>query len=423
MKLARVIRMRSSLNKPTKNRKTAAEFVLPAAQWAMFSLKAAGNLSTILLVATLTTSNIVTAAQVQVRNVPSTAVMVTQMNPAYFVNGDDGKRHVEYDLLVTNVFTGPTSLASVDVTDDNGNTLMRLDGDRLVQATQTLLDQKSVKSIASSSAVAIEIDLMLPDNAVVPARLSHHILYKFSAAEPFATAIGSKRIDGPTITINQSEPIVIASPLSGPGWAAYNGCCTPNVHRNTRVAEADHITTSETFAIDWIRIDDGKFYTGNGTRNENFTFFGAPVMSVSDGEVVAVRNDVPESTPFQAPVTLKSPVDYGGNFVYERIRPNVYAFYAHLQPGTVTVKPGDKVKTGFVLGKLGNSGNSTAPHLHFGLLDKPDALLGDSLPFSIDRFKMTGILKIDEAQNQISVAPHILSVSKAFPLLLGIATY
>ena len=73
-----------------------------------------------------------------------------------------------------------------------------------------------------------------------------------------------------------------------------------------------------------------------------------------------------------APVTtVKKPEDYGGNYIVLQIAPGVYAFYAHLQPGSLKVKVGDTVAAGAVIASLGNTGNSTAPHLHFGLVDQP----------------------------------------------------
>jgi murein DD-endopeptidase MepM/ murein hydrolase activator NlpD len=72
--------------------------------------------------------------------------------------------------------------------------------------------------------------------------------------------------------------------------------------------------------------------------------------------------------------------------VVEDVGQGRYAFYAHLIPGTVAVKPGDQLKRGQVLGKLGNSGNSTEPHLHFQICDGPKPLLCNGLPFEIDHF-------------------------------------
>jgi len=153
------------------------------------SVRSAKRLSELIVLSAVALFGVVSAANIDLRNVPSTALMIKQLSSAYFVNGDDGNVHVEYDLLVTNAFTGPVTLKFADVTDENGKTLMRLDGDRLVQTTQTLLGQKPVKSIPASSAVAVEIDLTLPAKTTIPARLSHRIAYDFSTSDAFATPL------------------------------------------------------------------------------------------------------------------------------------------------------------------------------------------------------------------------------------------
>ncbi len=68
----------------------------------------------------------------------------------------------------------------------------------------------------------------------------------------------------------------------------------------------------------------------------------------------------------------------------------VYAFYAHLQPGSIQVKAGDKVRRGQVLGLVGNSGNSTEPHLHFQLSDANSPLGCEGLPYALSTFEVEG---------------------------------
>ena len=58
------------------------------------------------------------------------------------------------------------------------------------------------------------------------------------------------------------------------------------------------------------------------------------------------------------------------------------------------VKPGDEVKKGLVLGKLGNTGNTSAPHLHFHVMNRPSPLASDGLPYLIDAFDFAGQVDI-----------------------------
>jgi murein DD-endopeptidase MepM/ murein hydrolase activator NlpD len=73
-----------------------------------------------------------------------------------------------------------------------------------------------------------------------------------------------------------------------------------------------------------------------------------------------------------------------------QIAPGVWAFYAHLQPGSEAVAIGDDVTSGQSIGRLGNSGNSFGPHRHFGLLDGPDPMTANSLPFVLDHYTVEG---------------------------------
>ena len=119
-------------------------------------------------------------------------------------------------------------------------------------------------------------------------------------------------------------------------------------------------------------------------RNEQWFGHGAEVVAAAAGTVVFVRDGQPEGTPYASPTGVE------GNEVIVRIGPGVWAFYAHLQPGSVAVAVGDEVAAGQPIGRLGNSGGSLAPHLHFGLLDGPDPRTADSLPFVLDRYTLAG---------------------------------
>jgi murein DD-endopeptidase MepM/ murein hydrolase activator NlpD len=82
----------------------------------------------------------------------------------------------------------------------------------------------------------------------------------------------------------------------------------------------------------------------------------------------------------------------GGNYAVVEIGNGRYAFYAHMQPGSVRVKAGDKVTAGQVIGLLGNSGNTDTPHLHFHVMDGPSPLLANGLPYVFTSFTGDGRL-------------------------------
>ena len=96
--------------------------------------------------------------------------------------------------------------------------------------------------------------------------------------------------------------------------------------------------------------------------------------------VVEAMRDLPDQPPGIAPSNITVP-EIAGNRVILDLGGGRYAMYAHLAPHSVTVHVGDHVRAGDKLGLLGNSGNTTGPHLHFQISDRPSTLDTTSLPF------------------------------------------
>ncbi len=355
--------------------------------------------------------------------IAATALLVTPMNQPHVVRGDNGRDHVEYDLLITNAFASPVTLAAVEITGPDGAVLGRVEGPTLAAATQGVLEQATVAAIPASGAVAVEIDLAVPAGRV-PQHLSQRIVYAVPKAAPhLAAIIGSHEIMGPELAVSPVRAITIQPPLRGSGWAAINGCCTPSAHRNVRVAAGTRIGTPETFAIDFVRIDGSRFYEGDGKVNAQYSSFGVPVLAVAAGTVVARHDGIDESMPFQPATTLRKPEDFGGNYLLIRQAEGAYAFYAHLEKGSVAVAVGQRVAAGAVIGRLGNSGNSTNPHLHFGLLDRPDFLTGYSLPFVFASYTRSGRIVGGDDTGTLQIEPDASRVRAAYPLVGATATY
>jgi Peptidase family M23 len=324
-----------------------------------------------------------------------TAVLVSATNAPLRVPGSDGLEHLEYDLLVTNVFVAPATLTALEVTTPDGHSLLQLSGEALAAVTEPLLkgaEDMPGSQVPASGSRAVVIDVAVPPGQV-PERLDHRLTYDLPADAPALALIGSREIAGPELVVDPRPPVVLAPPLRGAGWFSLNGCCTPNAHRSLRYAvDGERIIKAETFAIDWVRLEDGFFFTGDGSRNEQYSSFGADVVAVADGTVVFVRDDMPEETPNQPPLHVQEPIDFAGNQVVLQIGPDRWAVYAHLQTGSASVRVGERVTTGQVLARLGNSGNTTAPHLHFVLTDHPNFVIARSVPFVLDRYTLAGFV-------------------------------
>jgi murein DD-endopeptidase MepM/ murein hydrolase activator NlpD len=155
----------------------------------------------------------------------------------------------------------------------------------------------------------------------------------------------------------------------------------------------------EEFALDIAKLgDDGLTHKGDGSRFQDYYGYGAEVLAAADGRVCAVTNDQPEDTAAmqrpdetqeayfarlqkdQTSRLAKGTAGLAGNYVMIDHGEKEYSLYAHLQPGSVRIHVGDQVKAGDVIGKLGSSGNSTEPHLHFHVCDNCDPLLCAGIP-------------------------------------------
>jgi len=110
---------------------------------------------------------------------------------------------------------------------------------------------------------------------------------------------------------------------------------------------------------------------------------------VADGEITEVVDDIPENAPrvLPNPVTLDN---IAGNHIILRICPQLYVAYAHLQTGSIQVRLYDRVRRGAILARLGNSGQSTAPHLHLQVTNGNTFLQSEGVPFVLEQFIYSG---------------------------------
>ena len=363
------------------------------------------------------------------REVPVTALEVKGVGAPQVVKGTDGRRHVEYDLAITNKFTVDVALTSLTVRRPRGGRLLRLDGEALAGVTSTVLGSMPTATVEPAQTVETVVDVVLRRGARVPARVAHRVDYAFPADALFHQLIGSRHVDGPVLRVERRRPIVVSPPLRGSGWMAINACCEPSSHRSFVLSANGDLVTPEVFAIDFIREQGGVVAEGDGSQNSQWVGHGEPIFAAAGGRVVRAVNDMPEippGLPVSENQTLSTANSLGGNGVLIRMRRGVYALYGHMVTGSVRVRRGDRVETGQRLGLLGNSGNTSAPHLHFGLIDghgRGGLLSSNSLPFVIDRFSYGGQAEPSTTGPEVTITGTPRPVRNAHPLANSVANF
>jgi hypothetical protein len=121
----------------------------------------------------------------------------------------------------------------------------------------------------------------------------------------------------------------------------------------------------------------------------NWFGYGQPIYAVSDGTVVHAVNDEPDQTPGALPVGL-DPAKADGNGILLRLPDGRHVLYGHMIPGSLRVKVGDHVTRGQLIGLVGSSGNSSAPHLHLHVVDRNRLFGANGMPYVFERFTVTG---------------------------------
>ncbi|HEX3527595.1 MAG TPA: M23 family metallopeptidase [Thermoanaerobaculia bacterium] len=302
-----------------------------------------------------------------------------------------GKARLVYELHVTNLDPRAReyTLTALDVlgvsADGHESPLLHLAGGDLAAALsrpgapENLADKTKIG--AGLRAVAfLWIDLEGP----APATLRHRLTFHFES--------GDKSVDGGEVAVRTASPVVLGPPLRGGRWVAANAPSNTSDHRRAMIIVDGRPRIAQRFAIDWVQLgEDGLPYHGDAKKNESWVCYGQDLLAVADGTVASTKDGLPLNTPLESERTVPVTLDtIAGNFVVLDLGNGLYALYAHVLPGSLRVKTGDRVHRGQVLGLLGNTGNSDAPHLHFHVMDANQPIASEGLPYVFADYWLQG---------------------------------
>jgi hypothetical protein len=301
-----------------------------------------------------------------------------------------GHIYLMYELHFTNFEMNPVSLRRIEVLDADtkaARPIATLEASELDALLQIVGSWPSVGNsdsaeLRSGQSEVLFLCIAFERGAHVPNNLRHRVMTAESAVE------------GAVVGTHNTELRVLGPPVKGADWLASDGPSNDesNHHRRGIPIFDGRTFSSRRYAIDWQQSEDGSTFSSDALDKRSYYAYGKQVLAVADGRVVKVRDGIPENVPGHdeefhpaVPITMKT---LAGNTVTLDLGKGQFAHYLHLQPGTLRVKVGDRVRRGQILAKIGNSGDAREPHLHFEVTDSPIVMVGEGVPYLIDRYRV-----------------------------------
>lgn len=313
-----------------------------------------------------------------------TPLLVKQSVSPQLFQGSDEKFNLVYEIALDSWAKGPVTMTELQIVDADKKLVKSLKGPDL-QGVLVQIDGSKGTVIKPGASGVIYVNLTFDDESSAPAKLQHRLLYETKGVDgkvrSFVTETQPQAVD-------MRPPLVIGSPLRGGKWCAFGGYCGVVGHRRTLFAIDNRLFSAQRYAIDWLRLDD-EGYSSRGPACKDNPAYGQEVYAVEDAIVYGVKQGF-EDQPLGKPGGDERLSFPGGNSITLDLGNGYYGFYAHLKPDSIKVKTGDRVKRGQVIALLGNSGNSTGPHLHFHVTDDPHVLGSNGVPYVFEEFKLLG---------------------------------
>jgi murein DD-endopeptidase len=300
----------------------------------------------------------------------------------------NGVPTIYYELILSNTSAQRINLKGLKVLQaKDSNVLLIFNSEELIKRSDLPKALPSVHNIAlapgDSCLLYIELNVKQSHEAL---QILHQLKFEY-LDEPGVEISYSL----PSFIISKSDTVTtIGSPFNVGNWAAVYDPAWKRGHRRVIYSDQGKKYIPGRFAIDFVRLSDkGQYFEGSEDSIKNWFGYGNDILAVADGVVSSVKGDVIESA------TLSGHVDpvaeqAAGNYVSIRIGKDKFAFYEHLKPGSIRVKPGQSVKKGDVIAALGFTGQSTGPHLHFHIADKDAPLYAEGIPFVFENFMTLG---------------------------------
>jgi hypothetical protein len=258
------------------------------------------------------------------------------------------------------------------------------------------------------------------DSRIALDRLRYELLFVRDGHPSPPVALGADEIVTLEVSPFAYHPARFCLPLRGlllvhDGHDYYSHHRRYNLTPRYRSAVSSAVSAN-LYAEDLVRVTpDGRLFAGDPLRKESWLTYGQPVLAPAVGQVIEALDGVPENS-FQDDGEAHIPAESAavdplglGNHVKVQHADGRVSWMLHLQPGSVTVKVGDRVRGGEPIGRVGFTGDSLFPHLHYNVTESA-SYPSPGTPVYFKRFQyVVGSRRLSPREGQIDTGDLIRS--------------
>jgi hypothetical protein len=330
------------------------------------------------------------------RPLPSGAVVVTvKPNPVLIASTETGQ-HVNFDFLLENRSDRTLKLTTVELS---------------VLDRRGAVARRDFVNLYSRASVTMQGETLIPPHGSI---LLFNPMADFAASVPldrlqYQFSFTDENYRGHTEARTEVRPVAYRTrtnlilPVRG-RLLNWDGHDLQSHHRRFDYTAGDFRKSGNAsnfmrYGYDFVIVDGrGSMYRGPGKifddwyrgpidENSDYLGFGADVLAAGAGTVAALHDGEPDNRRFDEAELEKRETAFAGNYVVIDHGNGEYSWFGHLQQRSIRVKMGQRVEQGQPIARLGASGDSLFPHLHYELRNGVGARGVEGLPSEFTLFQ------------------------------------
>ena len=294
-----------------------------------------------------------------------------------------GQQLINFDLLIKNVGTKTYHLVSIRLQVFDSGDHLELERELNENGRPPALDMVGERLLQPRKVLDIFQPFYAFDAAVDASRMHFELLFMEQGHAAPPAAITADELVSVDVRPMSYNPVAFSLPLQGL-VLVHDGHDFYSHHRRYDLVARYEANPASAFSANLYAYDfmtttsAGLLFKGDPNRKESWFSYGKPVFAPSDGLVIEMVSDLPENTftstgEAQLPSLeeAEDPMGFGNHVTIQHADGRV-SWLLHMQPNSIRVKIGDHVRAEQLIGKIGFSGDSLFPHLHYNVTDSPN---------------------------------------------------